>query len=68
MRDGYGKEKYANCHIYQGHYVKGKPQGKGVYLWPSGDSYVGEWYQGVKQGYGKWKNTNNESYTGNWDR
>lgn len=38
---------------YEGHFVKGLPDGKGTYKWAQGNYYEGEWKKGLKEGYGK---------------
>ena len=38
---------------YEGQFVKGWPEGKGIYKWADGTYYDGEWQKGMKNGAGK---------------
>lgn len=38
---------------YEGHFFKGKPDGKGTYTWADGSYYEGNWKNGMKEGEGK---------------
>jgi hypothetical protein len=38
---------------YEGHFFKGKPDGKGIYTWADGSYFDGEWKNGLKEGQGK---------------
>jgi hypothetical protein len=37
---------------YEGQFIKGLPQGKGVYTWADGSMYTGEWEKGLRHGEG----------------
>ena len=39
--NGYGKLEFANGDIYEGHFVKGKYEGKGKYIFKEGGSITG---------------------------
>lgn len=36
-----GKEVFVNGDTYEGHYLDGKPNGNGNYLWKDGSRYSG---------------------------
>ena len=38
---------------YEGHFVKGLPDGKGTYTWSYGALYKGEWKKGLRDGEGE---------------
>lgn len=38
---------------YEGQFIKGKPDGKGIYKWANGTSYEGQFKNGMKEGKGK---------------
>ena len=38
---------------YEGQFIKGKPDGKGIYKWADGTSYEGQWKDGMREGRGK---------------
>jgi len=38
--------------FYKGDFVKGLPEGKGIYIWKNGATYDGEWKKGMRDGYG----------------
>lgn len=38
---------------YEGEFIKGLPDGKGIYKWANGVIYEGEWKKGIKEGKGK---------------
>ena len=35
-KEGKGYEKFSNCSVYDGTYLKGKPHGYGKYEWENG--------------------------------
>lgn len=41
MKHGYGIENFPNGDVYKGHYIHGKPHGKGEYYWGNGSTYKG---------------------------
>ena len=43
---------YSGGDYYVGETYKGKPHGKGVYIWSSGDLWYGDWKYGDRDGYG----------------
>ena len=47
---------YDQASTYEGHWEDGLMNGKGHFVWPSGDSYKGEWIDGKRYGYGVFKN------------
>jgi len=38
---------------YEGHFLKGLPDGKGIYRWADGSYYDGEWKSGMLEGKGR---------------
>ena len=46
MKYGYGTDKFINGDIYNGTYLKGKPEGCGEYLWSNGNIYKGYFFNG----------------------
>jgi len=38
--------------FYKGDFVKGYPEGKGLYIWKNGATYEGEWKKGMRNGTG----------------
>ncbi len=49
----HGDGKAVGTDQYEGRFVKGLPDGKGIYRWASGIRYEGEWKSGMKDGEGK---------------
>jgi len=45
---------------YKGEFVKGYPEGKGIYLWKRGARYNGEWKKGKRHGIGRYEYTDKE--------
>jgi len=39
---------------YEGFFVKGLPQGEGIYTYSNGNMYTGEWVEGMRHGIGKY--------------
>ncbi|MBP6976999.1 MAG: hypothetical protein PHD61_02520 [Bacteroidales bacterium] len=37
---------------YKGHFVRGLPEGRGIYTWSTGEVYDGEWIEGRRDGSG----------------
>lgn len=55
---------FPDSSFYQGTIVDGKPNGKGILTWVSGDEYQGDFYDGVIAGNGKFSWVNGDSYEG----
>ncbi|XP_015214850.2 alsin isoform X1 [Lepisosteus oculatus] len=56
---------------YEGRWLAGKPNGKGVLKWPDGRTYTGTFKNGLEDGYGEYiipnKSLNkNDHYQGHW--
>ncbi|XP_028998624.1 alsin isoform X2 [Betta splendens] len=56
---------------YEGHWLTGKPHGRGVLKWPDGRKYTGEFKNGLEDGFGEFVAPNktpniNDSYQGHW--
>lgn len=41
--------------VYEGNFRKGLPDGKGVYMWSTGEYYRGDWKKGMRNGIGYYK-------------
>lgn len=64
--NGYHKKKFKDGSLYEGYFVKGKPEGKGTMKYVGGASYIGEWHNGLRHGQGTWYYPNGDSYIGEW--
>lgn len=64
--NGYHKKKFDDGSVYEGYFVKGKPEGKGTMKYVGGASYIGEWHNGLRHGQGAWYYPNGDSYIGEW--
>ena len=58
------KKEYQNGK-YTGDYINGKREGKGIYIYNSGDKYEGEYKNDLKEGYGIYTYSNGDVYEGN---
>ena len=63
---GKQKKTYKNGDTYEGSFVNGKREGKGVYIYQNGDKYEGEFKRGKKDGEGKYTYHNGNVYEGKW--
>ncbi len=55
---------------YTGQFVKGLPDGKGTYIWATGESYTGYWKKGKRHGSGDFKFSfqgKDSIISGNWE-
>ena len=50
LADGTGEA--SGTDNYAGDFRKGLPDGKGTYIWHTGESYIGEWKKGLRDGEG----------------
>jgi len=57
VKEGFGKDTFANGDTYEGDYKRGKPDGIGIYTWANGSQYEGPFVNGVKHGSGCWRKT-----------
>jgi len=64
--DGNGTWRFDNGDLYDGLWVKGKPNGQGKYTWKNGDFYRGNWVDGVMEGRGFYEWANGDKYVGQW--
>lgn len=64
VKHGYGYEAFQKG-AYVGHYINGKPEGKGTFYSTTGEIYEGQYVAGIKHGYGRWS-TPTQSYQGEW--
>ena len=46
------RQEYVNGDIYDGEWVDGKREGRGVYVYKNGNKYVGEFVAGMREGFG----------------
>jgi hypothetical protein len=56
---------------YDGQFIKGLPQGNGIYTWANGSYYQGQWAKGRKEGIGKmvYRTSDRDSVvTGYWNK
>ena len=51
---------------YEGEMKDGKPHGRGIYIWSSGNVYEGEWKEGDRDGKGTLNLTDGSFYEGEW--
>jgi len=67
-RDGYahGFGRAVGRDTYEGDFVRGRIQGKGVYVWSDGDKYVGELSNGQAHGQGVFIKQSGERISGIW--
>jgi len=49
----HGKGVAQGIDRYEGQFMKGKPDGKGIYKWANGTSFEGQWKNGMREGMGK---------------
>ncbi len=48
----HGKGEASGVDSYEGTFRKGLPDGKGTYVWASGETYIGQWKDGKRDGVG----------------
>lgn len=51
---------------YEGEMHSGKPHGRGIYLWHTGERYEGEWRDGKYHGHGTYTDAGGGRYEGGW--
>ncbi len=58
-RDGFanGTGEALGEDYYKGEFVKGYPDGEGIYLWRNGAKYTGGWKKGMRHGKGRYEFT-----------
>lgn len=61
----HGKGAAQGVDSYEGQFVKGMPEGDGVYTWADGTVYDGQWKKGMREGKGKMTYTDSV-VTGYW--
>ncbi|EGR30734.1 hypothetical protein IMG5_124460 [Ichthyophthirius multifiliis] len=66
MKDGYGKQKWANGSQYEGYWQQNKSYGRGKLTHSSGDIYDGEWSNDKANGFGIYYHVNGAKYEGQW--
>ncbi len=67
-----GQGKAMGIDTYEGQFVNGYPEGKGIYIWKDGHYYVGQFKKGKLQGNGKMyfesADGNDSIITGFWEK
>eukprot|EP00483_Globobulimina_turgida_P000005 UN00005 len=67
-KDGKAKVMYANGDTFEGEFMDGKKNGKGVYFWKDLQAtYDGEWSMDTRKGDGKFTYSDGSHYEGEWD-
>mgnify|MGYP003682047699 CR=1 FL=1 len=63
-----GKQKvtYDSGNTYEGDFINGIKQGKGIFIWTDGDQYEGDWVNGEKYGKGVFTYASGNKYEGDW--
>lgn len=65
---GKATASYTNGDLYEGSYVEGIREGRGIYRFAStGDKYEGSWVQNKKHGLGKMTYNGKGEYQGYWE-
>lgn len=66
--DGMGRKQFPNGDFYEGHFRKGKMEGKGVFVSARGDVYDGTFKNGFKHGKGviRYRGGEGGYYEGDW--
>jgi hypothetical protein len=59
-----GKGEARGADTYVGHFVKGRPDGKGIYMWESGGRLDGNFKEGKAHGPGVYVSTKGVRYEG----
>ena len=52
--------------IYKGPFIDGKKEGKGIYIYNSGEKYEGEYKNNLRNGFGIYTYRNGYKYNGQW--
>lgn len=64
VKTGDGSYEDAEGLRYEGHFVDGEFDGKGIAWHPDGSRYEGDWLQGRRHGEGAWRDATDTRYTG----
>jgi len=71
MKNGYGKDIFADGSVYEGEYVENIKRGRGTYKWrlPDGgfDVYEGEFVDDIYEGFGKYTWASGDVYEGTFE-
>ena len=63
LRNGFGTMQFSKDNArYEGNWLKGRFDGKGMYIWPDGRKYDGMWINGERTGAGLMFFLNGEKY------
>ncbi|MDI1243534.1 MAG: hypothetical protein PSX80_16610 [bacterium] len=64
--NGKGKQVYSTGHTYEGDFVNGKREGRGVLLFKSGGVYTGQFVNDLPNGKGKKTSISGDTYEGDF--
>lgn len=64
LQVGWKRRIYTNQSVYVGEFSGDNREGKGFYLFESGDAYCGGWKHNKMHGFGKYLYRNGELYEG----
>ena len=62
--NGKTKKEYSSGDMYDGEFVNGLKEGKGIYNYSNGDLYIGLFSKGEKEGFGVYYYNNGDTYEG----
>ena len=62
--DGIGQITYFNGNKFEGNFVNGKREGRGIFTWKDGDVYSGYYKNNEVQGFGRYEHVTGELYIG----
>jgi len=63
---GHQKVTYDSGNSYEGDFVDGYREGKGIFKWADGDKYEGDWVRGAHHGKGTFYWKDGDKYEGDW--
>ncbi|CDW86547.1 morn repeat protein [Stylonychia lemnae] len=66
VRDGKGRNIYADGSLYDGYWRNDKANGRGRLIHANGDVYEGEWKDDKTDGFGKYYHIDGSCYEGHW--
>lgn len=66
VKDGYGKQTWANGDTYEGQWKNDRQNGWGVNKWDDGSCFVGNYVQDIKEGVGQYDWEDGTRFIGVW--
>lgn len=57
---------FADGSVYKGNMVNSRKEGKGEFIWSTGERYVGDFKNCLRDGYGVYYFTDGTVFKGNW--